>query len=206
MRYRRWHDIWSYDVYTLPPGNEASGALHAPEPVEPAAESEHAEAAVAVGETHARARAGDAGERPPKPKLRRVRPEPVPDEPVPLPIDDKQRFLEQVGPSCWLFVIEAMANTAGFNTRPLGAALYLYPTNVRDDRKRHQLMEEITRRLEAVKNAFAPERPAYRSQHAERIAAAACPSVRGAALKTFTIRLLAGLPHDSLKGSRPSRA
>ena len=70
---------------------------------------------------------------PPKPKPRRVRAEPAPDEPVPLSEGRQEAALEQVGPSCWMFVVEAMANTRGFDTRPLSAVLYLYPTGAEAD-------------------------------------------------------------------------
>ena len=190
--YRGWFDLRSKPVY-----RRTTPAPAADEILEPQAPA--AEVPIEAEESHeAEEESGAAVLSPPKPKVRRERPEPVADEPVPLPKDDQQRLLEQVGPSCWMFVIEAMANTRGFNTRPLSAALYLYPTGAEaEPLERHELMDAITARLRLIKGRFDAHTPFYPSDRVRLIAGRACPMVGYEALRTFAIRLLAGLPHTS---------
>jgi hypothetical protein len=75
-----------------------------------------------------------------------------PAQPVPPINEPLDRLLTQVGPSCWLFVVEAIANIKGLDTHRLATALQLYPSgDAAKDLNRLQEADVLIARLQGVR-------------------------------------------------------
>lgn len=118
-RYSRWNDLFSYEVYEAAP----APGLHPPSPQAPPPR-ERRHPAPAAGQPVPDRQPG-AG-RHTEPRRKRDEPAPAPTAVPPL-VDPPGRLLKQFGPSCWLFVIEAIAKVRGLDTRLFATALQLYP-------------------------------------------------------------------------------
>jgi hypothetical protein len=123
----------------------------------------------------------------------------VPEYPVPEPKDDKARLLEQVGPSCWLFVVEAIANTRGLDTRTLSAVLYLHPAGAEAEHLHRggETLDAIDARLVSVGTAINPMAHHYAWGRLHKAAMRVLPTVSVKAMETFVIRLLTSAPHET---------
>jgi hypothetical protein len=177
-RYGRWYDLWSYDVYQR--HNGGTPAVSGPTP---------------------QAVAAPAPVQPRPPKVKRT---PPPREPATVPPikEEKDRLLEQVGPSCYLFVIEAMARVRGLDTGLLATILYLYPDPAGGDTldrvERVQVVEQRLKKLDAQLQSHLSALPRGGPTHMPyetlvRLAHRWLTDVKEAPLWSFVVRLLTPL-------------